>query len=248
MVVVGAEVIYTMIVQNIGAVTAYDVVVRDPVPVGMDVLGITSSRGAIVAEQGTVIAYIGTLDPDEAITITLRMRVRNDAPAVIENVAMTTTTTPETTTTNNQSRVQIVVGQPVSLPVSLPVTAQTVSPVDAIPAVFYVGIIGALLLLLGGSLHMQQPRLVPVRMQVQTAKPQAPRTTDTVVRKPPFWKQWMRSAPLPPDSSEDVPVTRDLPVVRAMAGSVLRAPRAVHALPAASDQTPLPALVPQHRS
>src|SRR6266536_2867248 len=103
---IGDEVVFTLDVTDRGEKDATDVVVRDEIPDYLDIIETTASRGAVSTEGRTVIVNIGTITPDEQITITIRTRVNERAqPPGGRNVATLTTTSLANDPSNDTSEV-----------------------------------------------------------------------------------------------------------------------------------------------
>ena len=118
---IGDEIIYTLVVSNIGTGNAEDVQVTDAVPDFLDVIEATTTRGNVSSNGRTVIVSIGTIAPGEEVIITIRARVNERAqPPGGRNVAVVTTSSPGDNPDNNTSGVDI--------PIPAPPTVQPPSP------------------------------------------------------------------------------------------------------------------------
>lgn len=128
---IGDEVTFTLRVTNNGDATAHDVVVTDPLPDYLDLIEVTASRGDVATSGRTVTVTIGTVGPDEEITIQIRTRVNDQAqPPAGRNGTTLTTSSPGDDPANNFSEVSFgIVAQPTAAPTEPP-TATPEPPVE----------------------------------------------------------------------------------------------------------------------
>jgi uncharacterized repeat protein (TIGR01451 family) len=118
---IGDEIIFTLVVSNIGTGNAEDVQVTDAVPDFLDVIEATTTRGNVSSDGRTVMISIGKIAPGEEVTITIRARVNERAqPPGGRNVAVVSTSSSGDNPNNNTSGVDI--------PIPAPPTAQPLSP------------------------------------------------------------------------------------------------------------------------
>lgn len=152
---------YTLVARNIGAKTAFDVIVRDAVPQQFEVADLGSTKGNISVKGQTVTAYPQTLEAGESTTYRITVRVRADAkPGQISNTGRITTSTGGDLPGNNTSTVVVAIHAPqpkIHVPLRMPITGEPsqVSALDALATVApttWVGMFGGLLLLFGGVL------------------------------------------------------------------------------------------------
>ncbi len=106
---IGDVVIFTLEVFNRGTVAAENVVVTDEIHEALDILEVTTTRGTVSVVGNTVEVTIGTLNPSETVTITIRTRVSQRAVAgtTIPNVALVSATGIGSRPSN---RVEVVIG------------------------------------------------------------------------------------------------------------------------------------------
>jgi uncharacterized repeat protein (TIGR01451 family) len=79
----GDEVTWTITVSNPNATAVNDVVVTDSVPGELEVLSVTSDRGQVSVDGQNIRFTLGTLNPNENATITIRSRVREEVEAMV---------------------------------------------------------------------------------------------------------------------------------------------------------------------
>jgi uncharacterized repeat protein (TIGR01451 family) len=157
----GDEVEYTLTGYNTGPSTAYDVVIRDSVPSEVEVIGISSSKGDVVLDGNTVIAYVSTLAPGETATVKVKARVRASVVGEVTNHAEITTTTPDGNPGNNTStsifRVPAPAAPPTRTIARLPVTGgfQEEGGLFSLPIWLPWVVIGLLLILFGITLRVR---------------------------------------------------------------------------------------------
>jgi uncharacterized repeat protein (TIGR01451 family) len=119
---IGDEIIFTLVVSNIGTGNAEDVQVTDAVPDFLDVIEATTTRGNVSSNGRTVMISIGRIAPGEDVTITIRARVNERAkPPGGRNVAVVSTSSSGDDPNNNTSGVDIPIPAPTP-------TAQPLSP------------------------------------------------------------------------------------------------------------------------
>lgn len=103
-VVAGGILTYTISVANVGATTASNVIVSDPLPAGTTFVSCSASRGTCSAGGGGVSASLGTLPPAATAVVTLKIIAPGGNPCgPITNVA-TVSTPGETSTANNSAQ------------------------------------------------------------------------------------------------------------------------------------------------
>jgi uncharacterized repeat protein (TIGR01451 family) len=90
---IGDQVTFVLIVHNYGNANATNVVVRDQLPIDLDLLSASSTRGVVemaVGAGGVFTVTIDVLGPGEDVFITVHARVNENAhplPATIHNLA-----------------------------------------------------------------------------------------------------------------------------------------------------------------
>jgi uncharacterized repeat protein (TIGR01451 family) len=222
----GETFVYTLVARNSGPHSAFDVVVRDDVPLQLAIIDLASTKGDIIVEGQRVTAYPGTLEPGETAQYRITVRVRANArPGALANTGRITTSTPGDTPENNISTVTVTIRVPHQViqttPPQLPRTADTAEPMllALISPLAWAGMVGGLLVLLGGVLIWG--------LRGWTGRTRAGATVPA-------------STQLAPANSRATPY--QLPPA-ASAGP----PRLGPALPAAQPAAPLPPLVPLDR-
>ena len=90
---------YVIRVENVGVSAATDVRLSDPLPAGVAYEAVRATAGSCGESGGTIDCSFGTLQPADAVTITVTVRAVDVGSPV--NTATVTTTATETTTTNN---------------------------------------------------------------------------------------------------------------------------------------------------
>jgi uncharacterized repeat protein (TIGR01451 family) len=131
---VGDPVDFTLTVTNIGDTPAEAVVVNDQIPDSLDIVNVTSSRGAVVIDGRTIRVDIGQVAPGEVITIGITTRVNTQAqPPLIINTATITTTSSTDNPNNNSSTVSVtlLINQPTP---GAPTATPTLTPTPGGPA------------------------------------------------------------------------------------------------------------------
>ena len=125
----GDTALYSIRVSNTGGSLARDVVVSDDVPAALEVIDLQSGKGNIVVSGQHVTAYPSTLEPGEAATLLVRVRVRPAAPAgLLVNLAQVTTSSPGDDPGNNSDTARMTVVVPAAAPAPaqrLPRTAES---------------------------------------------------------------------------------------------------------------------------
>ncbi len=92
----GADVTFTMVVTNAGPSTARDVVLTDPPPPGLTLLGVTSDPGVTCDGAATITCAIGDLAPGASTTVSVVMNIPADFD--LQTGAVNTATVGSTTT------------------------------------------------------------------------------------------------------------------------------------------------------
>ena len=117
----GARVVFTLLVENVGAGAAMDVVLSDTLPDSLEVIDLRSGKGDIVVSGQQVTAYPSLLQAGEqsSYQITARVRASVGAGSII-NRASITTSTPGDDGGDNTSEVTLLI--------QLPPTAQPPAP------------------------------------------------------------------------------------------------------------------------
>jgi uncharacterized repeat protein (TIGR01451 family) len=107
---VGDRLEFTITVGNRGTMTAQNVVATDTLPDYLDLLGVTADRGTVLIEGQTFSVDIGSLAPNELVTIHVASRINGrGAPTVGSNTAIVTTSTTSDDPSNNTSTVTFVI-------------------------------------------------------------------------------------------------------------------------------------------
>jgi large repetitive protein len=109
-VVTGADVTYTLTIQNNGPTNATNVVVTDTLPAGVTLVSATPSQGAACTGTSTVSCDLGALANGASATVVVV--VTTSAPGVIVNQAAVTASEPDPNPTNNQATEPTTVGNP----------------------------------------------------------------------------------------------------------------------------------------
>lgn len=86
----GGAVVYTIVVENVGATAATGVTLTDDVPAQLQVLGAEVSQGTVAVTGNQVVAAVGVLGPGYVATLTISARLRADvAPGTqVENIVI----------------------------------------------------------------------------------------------------------------------------------------------------------------
>ncbi len=98
-VLLGAEIVYTITVENDGPGDASDVQVTDVIPTGTSFLDADPAQGACSEAGGTLTCDLGDLADGDDATITLT--VRADEEGIVENTATVSAREPDPDETNN---------------------------------------------------------------------------------------------------------------------------------------------------
>lgn len=154
---IGDELLFVITVGNRGSLPAVNVVVNDTLPVYLDILGVSADRGVVSVSGHTVTVKIGTVEPGEIITIRIRTRINELAPAPLVgfNTAVLTTSSASDNPGNNVAIAEFRVVlvdlplPPVPVPPQLPRTAE---PADRGPAPT-LALLGLILLVAGLALR-----------------------------------------------------------------------------------------------
>jgi uncharacterized repeat protein (TIGR01451 family) len=104
----GGSLTYTVTVDNLGAISATNVEVSDPLPSGTTFQSCVSSvgvcTGPAVGTNGTVHVTIGTLAPaDPPVTITIGVNVVAPPSSTLTNTATVLSSTPDSNSANNSA-------------------------------------------------------------------------------------------------------------------------------------------------
>lgn len=119
----GETFLYTLTATNEDERTANDVVVSDNLASEFELVGVTTSKGTASTSGSAISVDIGSLAPDEVVTIQITVRVRLDAPfGAAKNVAIISTSSTTDDPGNNTSEVTIII-------VAASPVAGTVTPV-----------------------------------------------------------------------------------------------------------------------
>lgn len=87
----GDTVTYKLTINNTGRGIAHDVVVTDQVPNMLQVVDLRTGKGDIVVDGQTVRAFPRTINPDESVTYTITVRVREGTkPMIVTNTGIVT--------------------------------------------------------------------------------------------------------------------------------------------------------------
>ncbi|KAB8142038.1 DUF11 domain-containing protein [Chloroflexia bacterium SDU3-3] len=106
----GETFLYTLTATNEDERTANDVVVSDNLASEFELVGVTTSKGTASTSGSAITVDIGSLAPDEVVTIQITVRVRLDAPfGAAKNVAIISTSSTTDDPGNNTSEVTIVI-------------------------------------------------------------------------------------------------------------------------------------------
>jgi uncharacterized repeat protein (TIGR01451 family) len=92
---------YSLVVRNRGPARATDVALTDPLPVGLQVLQVSTTRGSCSVEGSLVSCDLGTLEKDDLVTVTILTRPLG--PGTLTNTATATSTMADPIPTNNRS-------------------------------------------------------------------------------------------------------------------------------------------------
>ncbi|MBC8161836.1 MAG: DUF11 domain-containing protein [Roseiflexaceae bacterium] len=134
---IGGILIFTLTATNLGNAPADNVIVTDTLPGELDVIEVSTSRGAVFQRDRTITVELNTVQPGEIITIRIVARVNETArPPQIRNVAVISTTTPGDDPRNNTSQVTVeITGPPASPTLPAGQTPAGQSPVAPGPVV-----------------------------------------------------------------------------------------------------------------
>jgi uncharacterized repeat protein (TIGR01451 family) len=114
---VGDSVEYTLLVSNQGSTPATDVVVEDPLPTFLEVVGAAASRGSVTINGATVRVVIGQLPAGENIRITIFARITQAAaPPQNQNRATLTTSSRTDVVSNNTATAAITINETAAPP------------------------------------------------------------------------------------------------------------------------------------
>jgi uncharacterized repeat protein (TIGR01451 family) len=158
---VGDMLDFTLTVTNHGDKTAEDVVVTDPLPDFLDVVGATADQGTVAISGRTVVVTIGAVAPGETITIHIRAQVNEQAqPPVGANTATLTTSSNSNDTSDDVASASIAITPGLVLAATPSPTAaleQTATPEQ--PAATAGGAVPRSARVAGGAATAPRPRL-----------------------------------------------------------------------------------------
>ncbi|HEY6167374.1 MAG TPA: PKD domain-containing protein, partial [Verrucomicrobiae bacterium] len=98
---IGSNVTYTINVTNLGPNTASDVVLVDPLPVGMNFVSATNSADGVTNNGGTVTCNLGTMTNGATATVTIV--VNSTVTGIMTNTATVSARTADPTLGNNSA-------------------------------------------------------------------------------------------------------------------------------------------------
>ena len=110
-VVLGQELAYTLIVSNVGLVTASGVVVSDPLPDGFQFVEVTSNLGTASEEGGLVLVDIDSLDPGQSASVTI-VGIASASGSLTNTATVTSKTPDEDPDTNSSTATTTVLAEP----------------------------------------------------------------------------------------------------------------------------------------
>lgn len=109
----GEEVDFTITVTNQGGSVAEQVSVDDSVPDVFEIIGADSAKGTVSIDGQRVRVSIDSLAPGESVRVTIRARVKSDAPpGTVVNTVTVSTITPGDDPSNNTSSVPVTIPAP----------------------------------------------------------------------------------------------------------------------------------------
>jgi uncharacterized repeat protein (TIGR01451 family)/MYXO-CTERM domain-containing protein len=152
---------FTLTVGDHGTVAAKDVIVKDTLPDYLSILSVTASRGNVSTEGQTVLVVIGTVEPTDVITITIRARINQSAPSVGYNTAHISTSSPTDNPNNNSDTVTFVIPEPGVAATPIPIPPQlpnTGAPDDMLGSQRLLALLGLIMLALGLLLRRRTDR------------------------------------------------------------------------------------------
>ncbi len=120
---------FTAIASNKGNVTAVNVQVYQQVPPYFELVSVTASRGTVIITGNSYIVDLGNLDPNEIVTIKIKVKHKGDSPTGDEiNVVLIKTTSSGEDPNNNTGFARVMYCAPV-----LPVTGGAEADNTALP-------------------------------------------------------------------------------------------------------------------
>ena len=75
----GDTLTYTIDIQNLEDTPQENVVLRDTIPDFLEIIAVNTTKGTTAVNGQTVTVDIGTLEPNETVTITIQVRIRDSA-------------------------------------------------------------------------------------------------------------------------------------------------------------------------
>ncbi|MFN6202325.1 MAG: hypothetical protein ACK496_07570 [Acidobacteriota bacterium] len=110
---IGESLTYTLTARNNGPSIAREVVITDLLPVGLEVVSFSSTRGTCTSAAERIecsVGNLGTASADNAATVTIVVRIpRSFAIGTMVNTATIQSSTPDPQVGNNSSRVSVTV-------------------------------------------------------------------------------------------------------------------------------------------
>ena len=120
---------FTAIASNKGNLTAVNVQVYQQVPPYFELVSVTASRGTVIITGNSYIVDLGNLDPNEIVTIKIKVKHKGDSPTGDEiNVVLIKTTSMGEDPNNNTGFARVMYCAPV-----LPVTGGSEADNTALP-------------------------------------------------------------------------------------------------------------------
>jgi uncharacterized repeat protein (TIGR01451 family) len=104
---VGDEVVFTIVVTNPEPADAEDVVVTDRLASYFDLISAEASRGAVSVSGRTVSVDLGTLPSGDEVRIAIRVRLNDQAPEELSNVAQVVTSSSSNSTDDDTASAQL---------------------------------------------------------------------------------------------------------------------------------------------
>jgi uncharacterized repeat protein (TIGR01451 family) len=159
---IGDTLDFALTVTNHGDKTADDVVVTDPLPDFLDVIDVTTDRGAVAVDGRTVTVSIGSIAPGEVISIHIRAQVNGQAqPPGGTNTARLTTSSDSNDTSDDTASASVSISLGLVLiatPSPTPPPEQTVTP-EQLPAASSGGALPRPARVAGGAGTAPRPRM-----------------------------------------------------------------------------------------
>jgi len=149
---------FTITVGNRGSVVARDVVMTDTIPLYLDIIDATTTRGTTSIEGHTAIVTIGSVAPGDLVTIHIRTRINALAQPGVGYNSATVLSSQDSNPTNNTSTVTfVIIGKgtsqaqtpvvvllvptPVVVPPELPRTGAPNEETSSLPFLMVLGVI-----------------------------------------------------------------------------------------------------------